>query len=777
MKKTTFIFIIFLFNIMIMKGQEVRGRVMNEQNVPIAYASVMLRNVAHSTIVHGGISDESGNFQVKLPVGSYQMSCRFIGYIQVEREVVVKQDIAVGDIIMKEDVYQLKGVDVVASRIKRKLGGFEINMMNSPLSKGKNIQQVLSFLPGVSTDSGISINGRGGTLVYIDDRKVKNIAELDILRAEDIKTVEVIPIAGSEYGAGVEGGVLKITLRKQEGGLTGSLVNYLKMRDNGFKSEAPAIIANYRYKKFGINNMTVVGVGRYYPNDEERQTYYADGGSLIEDSKVKRNSLQFNENLTFRYDISKRQNIALNLEMNLVRDSLHRRSTGTFVSDDTSTSNKMTGKGKARINNFSSSLMYQLRIGKSGHRFTLEMDYQNILEKSLNVYDYLNWDMEEKTEAYIQTDDNKSRTQAISVRPKMNFKLAKRTNLILGLSSDYMHNQNDINNSDHVEDYTLRGTDNAFFADFKTFFSNKAYLGAGIRYQTDKVKHKRTNMPEADFSKTFNGLFPTLKFEYLLNQTRGRGLSLGYRHYQSLPAIGYYSAIKEIYSDNYYSVGNPNIEPERFHLAEMTYIHNKVFNLVYSFKYGKDLIQVMTFTDKKTPLLSYTQPVNIGMSRLHRLAAEVRWSPFSWWFCKIDLSGNYENRSYGGNRFNQWFGQASINNNFKTRNNWSATIYVSNSTKRRLGDYTFSSGYSADITINKSLFEERLNIGIGSSNIIYKRRDVITELENGNFINSLGREPLRDYYINISYNFRYGKKIKNVQGLRGVKLDVTKATR
>ena len=84
------------------------------------------------------------------------------------------------------------------------------------LSKGKNIEQVLTYLPGVSTAGGVSINGRSGTLVYIDNRKVTNPLELSTLRADNIKSVEVIPMASSEYGSEATGGVLKITMKKQQ---------------------------------------------------------------------------------------------------------------------------------------------------------------------------------------------------------------------------------------------------------------------------------------------------------------------------------------------------------------------------------------------------------------------------------------------------------------------------------------------------------------------------------------------------------------------------------
>ena len=260
-------------------GQTLSGKVLDNEKASLAYVTVTAQNQSDTIQIYGGISDEAGKYKIELPEGKYKVLYRFVGYKNQERTVSVNGDVVLPEIVMQEDVHQMKEVNVIANRITRKPDRFEINMQNSALSKGKNIEQVLSYLPGVSTVGGLSINGRSGTLVYIDNRKVTNPLELSTLRAESIKSVEVIPMASSEYGPEATGGVLKITMKKQESGFTGTLLNYLKMYDEGFKSEAPGFIANYRYKKLGIYNMFVIGGGKYYPTDETREVCYTNGSS------------------------------------------------------------------------------------------------------------------------------------------------------------------------------------------------------------------------------------------------------------------------------------------------------------------------------------------------------------------------------------------------------------------------------------------------------------------------------------------------------------------
>ena len=756
-------------------GQTLSGRVLDNEKAALAYVTVTAQNQADTTQIHGGISNEAGKFQIKLPEGKYRLSYRFVGYKKQERLVSVNGDLVIPDIIMEEDVHQMKEVSVLGNRITRKPDRFDINLQNSSLSKGKNIEQVLSFLPGVSTIGGVSINGRSGTLVYIDNRKVTNPLELSTLRAENIKSVEVIPMAGSEYGTEATGGVLKITMKKQESGFTGTILNYLKMYDHGFKSEAPGFIANYRYKKLGLYNMLVIGGGKYYPTDEIRNVSYPNGTSLEEYNYAKRTSTQLMNNLTIRYDINKRQDIALHFGISLSNDSLKRHSYGNIHDEGQTNQTSMDGKGKSRINDISLSLLYNLKLNNKGNRFSLEANYQNNLDKQSNVYSY--HDDEEGLGLSMNSDDYKSRINHFSARPQLQLMLGKKAGMMIGSMASYTNNKNAVLQNSLPQDYRLKGIDHAVFADFRTYLTGKLYLNLGLRYQTDKLEYENSNKKELDFTKDFNGLYPTMNLAYTFNKKKGRMLSLGYRYYQSFPNFGYFFDVKEVYSDNSYSIGNPNLDPEHFHLAELTYTHNKALNFVYSYRRGTDLVQVMTFTEEENPLVSYTKPENIGENHLHRFSVEARHSPFAWWFFKFTARANYEDRTYGTSRFNQWYGNASFNNNFTFKNGWGGTLNMSASTKRRNGDYTLSWGHAESFSIYKSLLKNRLNISTGITNFAYKRENIMTEMNDGTIMRADSYKPLCQYDLTLTYTLQSGKKIKNVKALNGAKLNITKATR
>ena len=78
-------------------------------------------------------------------------------------------------------------------------------------------------------DEKISINGKSGSKVYVNDRELRMepaqlLTYLRSLRADDIQKIEVVPTTGADYDADSSGGIIRITLRKRrENGMEGSL--------------------------------------------------------------------------------------------------------------------------------------------------------------------------------------------------------------------------------------------------------------------------------------------------------------------------------------------------------------------------------------------------------------------------------------------------------------------------------------------------------------------------------------------------------------------------
>ena len=200
------------------------GHIQNHQGEAVDYATVVL--LRNGDQIAGGVTDSIGNFALKADTGAYTLIIQCIGFETIHKSIRLSADTREA-FILETSTYALKEVVVQAPNIERKADRFVVNV--SPAS-GKDGTELLSQAPGVwLTDENISINGASGTKVFVDNREIKLSGEellsyLRSLKSEDIRRIEVIPIAGAEYDANMRGGVIRIALRRRlDNGVQGNI--------------------------------------------------------------------------------------------------------------------------------------------------------------------------------------------------------------------------------------------------------------------------------------------------------------------------------------------------------------------------------------------------------------------------------------------------------------------------------------------------------------------------------------------------------------------------
>jgi len=88
------------------------------------------------------------------------------------------------------------------------------HIANTELSQLGNANDVLSRLPFIQiTDDEINIVGKGKPLIYIDNRLIRDDNELQMLKSENIKSIQIITSPGAEYSAEVKA-VIKIQTKQ-----------------------------------------------------------------------------------------------------------------------------------------------------------------------------------------------------------------------------------------------------------------------------------------------------------------------------------------------------------------------------------------------------------------------------------------------------------------------------------------------------------------------------------------------------------------------------------
>ena len=268
MKDKIIIIIVMLAFPYLLRAQMLTGKVIDWQKLPIPFANVILLNT-DSLFLAGSISNSDGIFQLALSSDATLLKISCIGY--QERTILLKSNqMDMGDILLDEDIYTLGEVVIKGNLPKTYIKGDAVitSVAGSVLEKAGTAQDVLASVPGViRKGEDISVFGRGAPIIYINNREVRDITELNQLTSDNIKAVEVISNPGSQYAQSVKAVIRIQTKKKEDEGFGFSERTNLSY--NNKMSFGNQLNMNYRRNKIDITGMLS------YANQSEWRNYDA----------------------------------------------------------------------------------------------------------------------------------------------------------------------------------------------------------------------------------------------------------------------------------------------------------------------------------------------------------------------------------------------------------------------------------------------------------------------------------------------------------------------
>ena len=224
------------------------GTIIDEQGQPVAYANVSVLNPADSTLMSGGVSNESGYFAVPIEQDKVLARISCIGYKTVYRLCDRPE---VGTVRMHPDNYIIKGVVVQGERPKVQLQGNSLmmNVEGTVMERLGTAEDVLSRVPTISKKGeGYEILGKGAPQIYLNNRKLTDLNELRNIQSDFIRTVEVIQNPGARYDATVQAVIVIHTKRAQGEGLGVELTSW-SSKGRGYVNNERI---NLTYRKGGL---------------------------------------------------------------------------------------------------------------------------------------------------------------------------------------------------------------------------------------------------------------------------------------------------------------------------------------------------------------------------------------------------------------------------------------------------------------------------------------------------------------------------------------------
>jgi len=262
-----------------------KGTIIDEQEQPIAYANIALLSPQDSTLITGGVSNESGYFVI--PCEQIPVLAR-ISYVGYKTGYAILDTRNVGRITLKHETIKLNGVQVMGERIvsSTENGHLVYNMpMLLQVYPADNAYDALTGIPGVSEMNGnIMFSGQAVTLIINGKPTTlsadKMVERLKQMPAAMLAKAEVMPSAPAKYH--VRGMAINIVTKDFTGTnqVSGQMMWGWRQHKYGTGYWGPSVIYNHGKLSMDLSYTYTNGTGygqveheANHPLGEQRAAY------------------------------------------------------------------------------------------------------------------------------------------------------------------------------------------------------------------------------------------------------------------------------------------------------------------------------------------------------------------------------------------------------------------------------------------------------------------------------------------------------------------------
>ncbi|WP_290099104.1 outer membrane beta-barrel family protein [uncultured Alistipes sp.] len=775
MKKLAAFIVIVIMTVLRALGAQnypATGRVVTQQGDAVEFATVVLLQDGQQTA--GTATDTEGRFALKVPAGDYTLSIRFIGFEPLEREVRIESPTDLGDLTLSAAATQIDDVVVSAQLIRREADRFVVDVANTPAMLGRDGIEALKLAPGIWMDGDkISINGKSGSKVYVNDRELRMepdqlLSYLQSLRAEDIQKIEVIPMAGADYDADSSGGVIRITLRKRrEQGTEGSVSLAAQAGEwsHGLKPQASV---NHHSERFDFYANAWGHLQNTTFRSDELTRYTAGDTRLESHSRTKERSRNYGFKAGGICELTPKHSIGLEADYWRTNEPGINDTHTDFTAAGIPTRTESRYDAHNRQNNLSATFNYIFKLDTAGSTLKLLADYNLRTSDSGN-------DNSSRIASPGGTLDSlyRNRSTAHYNVATATLALDKHFGPKWTLRTGAKYTYNDMRNHALYEyrpaETWLRDEAHSFRLDYTEHIAAvygivAANLGrwsavAGLRGEYTRTAGKNDGTRQDYFS-----LFPNASVSYALTRDGAYSLIGQYARTIGRPRFWCLNPQRVQISDYTYQTGNPELEPSYKHDVSLTLVLAHKYTLTGGVTVQTDEIQQTIQPDPTNPDMLQIVWVNFDTTKSYYASASIPLQPTRWW--SVNLNGTYirQGQRIGRNSPEEHynFGYASASMTFTLPAKFYIDLSYRYQSRVVLGNCWVEEMHFTDAGIKKR-FGDNLTVAFTVRNPIAPPVQKIGARGDGfvRHVDAVQTWNSRTYQLSLSYRFRTGKAFRH----------------
>ncbi|MBP5387037.1 MAG: TonB-dependent receptor, partial [Prevotella sp.] len=605
------------------------GTIIDEQGLPVAYANIAVLNPTDSTLLGGGVSNESGYFAIPYEQSIVLARISYVGY-----KIIYKmcEQPEIGTIRMLPDNYTLKNVTVKGYKPTMKMisDGMEIDVQNTLLADAGSGLDVLSQLPrvNVTANGSVEVFGKGRPEIYINGKKMRNKGELEQLSSKEIKSVEVITMPGAKYDAQL-GSVIRINTIKRRGD---GFSIYSMARGTYFHEFGNAVGVSMTYRKSGLEmNFYPYFVNNYIGEDNHfSSTLHMNDHDTktMQHGLFKDRTQSFVPDFKLSYDFDANHSIGASYRyQKTVKYNGQQTSDYTvYYNDKEQGSVKSNDTRDWDVVYHNANAYYTGKVGgwdlnADGSYVHTIVDRGQLIRENSQEYD-------SRIIHTSSTQDSRLYAGKLIAAYKL-----PHGEFSFGTELTYSH----VNADNHNPEGYITESDNeikehnyAGFASYNQQFGHWS-LEAGVRYEYVHSDYYNYGVLDNDISRRYNGLYPNLSASW----NKGKwGLQFAYSKKTRRPSYGQLRSYQQYDNRYVYEGGNPELQPAIYHTLE-TMLNWQWVNFTLSYRYQKDFM-LWKNDLYGTQEIAYATFINIDHKQ-EVVASLVLQPKFGWYRPELEL--------------------------------------------------------------------------------------------------------------------------------------------